>query len=98
MTTEWFIKDGSNLSTHTEDPHMAIIGDYIPDWVRAPIELKSVALRKFKVTGVSTRPCPKCGVPVRHLKLEDGYCVAECNAEYQVTLIGCGFVWYIEGK
>lgn len=94
MATEWFINDGTGLSEHTENPNVAIVGDYIPDWVRAPMELKEVALRKFRVTGTSTRPCPKCGREVRHLRLEDGYCVAECLP----VGINCGFAWYIEGK
>lgn len=89
MATEWFLNEGTGVATHAEDPCMLLVGNYVPDWVLAPVQLPVVGSRKFKVNGCFIQKCPKCKArDVRHLLLEDGYHVAECNPP------GCGFVWY----
>lgn len=85
MTTEWFEKRaGEPVSPSQDDPHMTLIGDYVPDWVRLPPELGGSQQR---VTGVAVERCPRADHRVRHLKLDNGVCVAECAAHG-------GFLWY----
>ena len=88
MPTEWFKNDGSGVAEHVEDPHMFIIGDYIPDWIRVPDESPVRAGEKLKVLGYTNGVCPKCRVNTcRILQLEHDFRVAECKP-------GCGFVLY----
>jgi hypothetical protein len=88
MAIEWFMRDGSGVCVHSEDSRLLLIGDSPPDYVRSPPETPDIGARTFKVTGIFLYDCPKCREwSVWHLKLEDGYNVAQCM--YQ-----CGYVWY----
>ncbi len=88
MATEWFNNDGSGVSVHLEDPNMAIVGDYIPDWVMIPTDSPARPGEKFRVISHTHRYCPKCREKaVRVLILEHNFRVAECKP-------GCGFVFY----
>jgi hypothetical protein len=69
---------GSDFMPSTEDETMALVGDGPPDDVRLSPELGG---HIEQVTDHFTAPCPHCGKPVRHLKLETVY-VAECDQFY----------------
>lgn len=89
MATEWFIKDGSPVSVHAEDPNLALVGDYIPDWVLIPVDSPQRPGEKLRVEGHHTATCPKCRTRVtRILELEHNFRVSEC------TPGGCGYVFY----
>lgn len=89
MPTVWFQNDGSGIALSEDDTGLIMVGDYIPDWVRVPAESPIRPGDKLKVLGYELKDCPKCkrSRPVRHLKLEDDFRVAECKP-------GCGFVFY----
>lgn len=88
MTTEWFNNDGSGVSVHLEDPNLALIGDYIPDWIMIPPDSPALPGEKLRVTGHTFRMCPMCKAKrVRVLVLQHDFRVAECKP-------GCGFVFY----
>jgi hypothetical protein len=89
--TEWFLNDGTGILIHLEDPEILLVGNQLPDWVRAPIECPEIGGRELKVVGALTEPCPKCRRTVRHIILDVDYGVAQC-LEY------CGFVWYAKAK
>lgn len=91
--TEWFKKEAGDTVLIGKDDGIGesqsvtlIIGDTLPDWVRTPPDLGGA---KVAVLGGFMAPCPRCnsGVPVVHMKLENGMYVAECKG-------ACGFVWY----
>lgn len=91
MPTVWFKNDGSGLAECVDDPNMAIVGDYIPDWVRVPDESPDRPGEQLKVLGHTNAVCPKCQVKTcRILQLEHNFRVAECKP-------GCGFVFYKVG-
>lgn len=90
--TEWFERRAGELGSIEVDPPpdgpvMVMFGNDVPDWVNTPPELGPV--RSLRVLGHGAAPCPKCRGTheVRHLDLQDGLCVAECEHN-------CGFVWY----
>src|SRR5678816_1763620 len=62
MPTEWFKNDGSGVAINEDDPCMLIVGDYIPDWVRVPVESPLRPGDKLKVLGHEMKTCPKCRV------------------------------------
>jgi hypothetical protein len=84
---EWFDKspgDGNMLSKPTGDgDHMLLIQDsHVGNLVRLPPELGGMQLR---VLEEFTAPCPagpRTGEPCTHLKLENGYYVAELDQFY----------------
>jgi hypothetical protein len=86
VSTEWFEKiAGSDAALSTDDPHMLLIGDGVPDWVRLPPELGG---QQVRVTHARMHTCPRGNHTVRHLKLDhDNLGVAECQAHG-------GFLWY----
>lgn len=88
MPTVWFKNDGSGIAPSVDDPNMAIIGDYIPDWILIPEESPQRAGEKLRVLGFFNETCPKCNVKkCRILVLEHNFRCAECKP-------GCGFVLY----
>lgn len=62
-----------------EEEHALLLGDSTPDTVRLPNELGGVHVR---VVEAFTAPCPVRGVNCRHLRLENGICVAESDQFY----------------
>lgn len=87
MATEWFEDDGSGIAFHKKDPTLMIVGDYVPQWIKLPVNLGPPnGGRQLKVLGTDKRTCPKCKAwRVRYLLLEDNWVVAECKSN-------CGFV------
>jgi len=85
MSVAWFDKrPGEDVAAGTEDPTMILVGAGVPDWVRLPPELGG---HQAKVVEATIEPCPRGDHDVRHLKLNNGICVAECSAHG-------GFLWY----
>ena len=87
--TEWFDREVGGVAVAQDDPHCIVIGDQTPDWVALPPELGRQTLRVngwFKGACPMSEACPDC----KHLTLEEGYAVAECE--------GHGFVWYRRGE
>lgn len=89
MATEWFSNDGSGVAVHVDDENIALIGDYIPDWVLIPVNCTERAGEKMRVSGSYRRTCPKCKARTyRTLILEHSFHVSECVPN------GCGFVLF----
>jgi len=85
VSVEWFTKrPGENIAVGSDDPHMALIGVGVPDWVQLPAELGGARVR---VVSAAVTRCPRGEHDVRHLKLDNGIGVAECPAHG-------GFLWY----
>lgn len=86
---DWFDRRPGEGLIAQDDPHVILLGDQTPDVVRLPPELGRGELR---VTGAFRGACPMNeGCPdCQHLRLEEGYSVAEC--------IGHGFIWYRRGE
>jgi hypothetical protein len=61
------------------DEHALLLGNTTPDVVRLPANLGGQVV---KVVEVFTAPCPVRHVPCRHLRLENGVCVAESDQFY----------------
>lgn len=90
-STEWFVRDGSGVSVHIEEPGVLLVHDKNdpPDWIMIPHESPEGGGRRLKVIGSFKRVCPKCrnAALVMHFLLEDKYGVAQCKP-------GCGYVFY----
>ena len=78
---EWFTKmPRADAAQCDEDPHLVLVGDSTPDWVRLPFDLGGATVR---VVGVGRGPCVcKRKHDVQHLELEHGILVAECDTQY----------------
>lgn len=85
MNTKWFTRKPGDFASHgSDDPRELIVGNPVPDWVELPKEIGSI---KVKVLEAFVGPCPACqSGSVRHLRLEQGFHVAECLIH--------NFLWY----
>lgn len=88
MSTLWFERGPNDVAaTGVTEPETLLVGNPVPDWVRAPPGLGDLTGREFRVLSSSQEKCPMpCDLVVRHLSVEEGLNVAECPAH--------GFTWY----
>jgi hypothetical protein len=92
MPDTWSFKKlpGALLTPCTEDPQMALVGDFVPDWITVPATCPIKPGQRLRCAGVETGPCivPGCNHNTLHYLLQD--CplrVCECAQTGQ-------FFWY----
>lgn len=89
MAVEWFMRDGSGVSTHVDEEGVLLIHgkNDPPDWVKLPDESPVDPGRQLKVLGSRRAPCIICKREVTHFLLEANYGVCQCKP-------GCGYCFY----